>query len=573
MNDYERELRWIKKHYGESLMHICRSYFAPILEHPGRLTKILKDFVYPNSRTLGSDLIKNDAVHEFVEAIYLKYTDKEEKFITTDKDPYELLKEAGYTLHECRAEEEIQEYKKYYNDNEVICTIRDGNRLDTSFVFFAVKDNIGDIKRAIPGKETREDEYSTSLLSIQFPKNENTYPVIISRYNHTVENPNNTFGGNLERISPGLTCSFKKLLESRNMELHSATSELRVRNYVILDKLYKYYFEENGEYYCPGNLVVSAKGMVKLPASSMLVENFVIDFKNKTIKPFNNQNKSAHAFTTFFLNNHIEDMKISKREDGKNEILVYLKDKEEPVEIVVKDNRICGYKNIYLTNLKHEFLSNANKLSEIYVPNVKTIGRQCLASATQIESIDIDKVVTIGSSFLGRDKKLKSIKAKKLEKADDNVFSKAQVKHVAFPKLKRVGHGFMKCNIKCEDAYLPKLWRADTCTFEGALKMKYIYVPKLYEVENCVLEFAGQLVEFHAPILEHTGPNFLKHARSLKVLNCPSLYRYGPQSFEEATSLEYVNIPTVLCEEDSLDFYSDNKILYKRILNNTKNGR
>ena len=174
MNDYERELRWIKKHYGESLMHICRSYFAPILEHPGRLTKILKDFVYPNSRTLGSDLIKDDAVHEFVEAVYLKYTDKEEKFITTDKDPYELLKEAGYTLHECTTEEEIQKYKKYYNDNEVICTINNGNRLDTSFVFFAVKDNIDDIKRALPGKEKREDEYSTSLLSIQFPKNENT---------------------------------------------------------------------------------------------------------------------------------------------------------------------------------------------------------------------------------------------------------------------------------------------------------------------------------------------------------------------------------------------------------------
>ena len=73
MNDYERELKWIKKHYGESLMHICRSYFAPILEHPGELTNILKDFVYPNSRTLGSDLIKDKALYEFVEAIYLKY--------------------------------------------------------------------------------------------------------------------------------------------------------------------------------------------------------------------------------------------------------------------------------------------------------------------------------------------------------------------------------------------------------------------------------------------------------------------------------------------------------------------
>ena len=48
MNDYKKELKWIKKHYGETLMHICRTHFAPILEHPGVLTNILKDFVYQN---------------------------------------------------------------------------------------------------------------------------------------------------------------------------------------------------------------------------------------------------------------------------------------------------------------------------------------------------------------------------------------------------------------------------------------------------------------------------------------------------------------------------------------------
>ena len=570
MNDYMKELKWIKKHYGETLMHICRTHFAQILEQPGVLKNILKDFIYQNSRTLGNDLINEDQVYDFVDAIYYRYTNPEEKTLETDKTPYELLKEKGYTLHECTSEEEIQSYRKYYAPNEVICTINNGERLDTSYVFFAVKDNLDDIKRALPGKEQREDEYSTSVLSIQFPKCEDTYPVIISRYNHTVTNPNNTYAGNLERIAPGLTYSFKKLLSDRDMELTSVNTELSLKNYVVFDKIYKYNFEEDGDYYCPGNIVVSAKGLVKLPPSSMLVENFVIDFKNKTIKPFNDKNESAHAFTTFFLNNHIEDMRVTKRKDGKNEILVYLKDKEKPVEIIAKDNRIYGYKNEYLTSMKDKFLSRASELSEIYVPNVKKIGRFCLTSSTDVKNIDIDNVVSIGCSFLPRAKTITSIKAKKLEKVGDNVFTNAQIEHVVFPKLKKVGHGFMCYNEKCVDAYLPKLSFAETCTFGCATRIKYIYVPRLYKVENCVLEFAYELEEFHAPLLESAGPALLRHACNLKVLDCPSLAVYGSQCFEDSNSLEYFNIPTIICEDEYIDTYKDNKILYRRILDNTK---
>ena len=54
------------------------------------------------------------------------------------KTPTELLSEAGYDLYECKTEEEIQSFKKYYARGEELCTF-DGGRLNKCRVFFAVK--------------------------------------------------------------------------------------------------------------------------------------------------------------------------------------------------------------------------------------------------------------------------------------------------------------------------------------------------------------------------------------------------------------------------------------------------
>ena len=38
-----KDLVWIKKHYSEKLMHICREQFPTILEKEGLLPKLLSD--------------------------------------------------------------------------------------------------------------------------------------------------------------------------------------------------------------------------------------------------------------------------------------------------------------------------------------------------------------------------------------------------------------------------------------------------------------------------------------------------------------------------------------------------
>ena len=237
-----KELNRIKKLYGEKFMHFCRSIFPTLLEQEGLLTEVLKSTFATNSRTLYDDIVNNDLEEKFKNYIYGKIdVEKEMPEIIEEKTPYQLLDENGYNLYECNSKEEIQSFKKYYKSGEELCTFH-GDRLNRCVVFFAVKKDAEEIKREDFNKPKREDEYGTSVMSIQFTKSQNSTVSIKNRYNHTVNNPDATYGNNLDKIAPGLTQSFKKLLSERGLTLNSSNIEaFSIPGYVVADdgKYYK----------------------------------------------------------------------------------------------------------------------------------------------------------------------------------------------------------------------------------------------------------------------------------------------------------------------------------------------
>lgn len=165
----------------------------------------------------------------------------------------------GYELIECKTEEEIQKFRKYYAPDELICTIYNRGRLKSSVVFFAVKKDVERIKREDFKNPQREDEYGTSVLGIQFDKYGICTPHIITRYNHTVNNPNGTYGNDLNKIASGLTESFARLLHERGLELNKNNiEEFELPGYTVASdgKYYKYNMEIDGRYYCPGNIII-----------------------------------------------------------------------------------------------------------------------------------------------------------------------------------------------------------------------------------------------------------------------------------------------------------------------------
>ena len=106
----EEELKKIKKIYGEEMMHLCRELFPSLIEE-NQLFSILQNHLAP-TRSFASDVKKNYLYEEFKSWIY-SYIDVEEKEQDiTNKTPFELLEEAGYTLTECKTEEDIQSFRK-----------------------------------------------------------------------------------------------------------------------------------------------------------------------------------------------------------------------------------------------------------------------------------------------------------------------------------------------------------------------------------------------------------------------------------------------------------------------------
>ena len=278
-----KELIKIKKIYGERFMHLCRTLFPTILETEVRLLEILTTSFSNNCQTLYEDITENYLVEDFKNYIYSKIDmEDEEKKLIESKTPYELLDEAGYNLYECKSEKEIQSFKKYYAKNEELCTFR-GGRLNRCVVYFAVRKDVEDIKREDYKNPKREDKYGTSVMGIQFSKEGLCTVSIKNRYNHTVNNPDATYGNDLDRIIPGLTQSFAEELRKKGLELNSSNVEkFEIPRYVVGSdgKYYKYNHEINGIYYCPGNIVIDHGNVVKLEHSKVLIDYFVIDNKN-----------------------------------------------------------------------------------------------------------------------------------------------------------------------------------------------------------------------------------------------------------------------------------------------------
>ena len=125
------DLKLFKDKYGEKMMHFCRSAFSTILETPGLLFNLLKDN-FEFSRFLYEDIEKEAAFDMFKNYIYSMLQEDKAK-VASEKTPKELFEELGYNFYECKTEEEIQYFKKYYKLEEELCTFS-GGRLKTCYV-------------------------------------------------------------------------------------------------------------------------------------------------------------------------------------------------------------------------------------------------------------------------------------------------------------------------------------------------------------------------------------------------------------------------------------------------------
>ncbi len=513
-----KELNRIKKLYGEKFMHFCRSIFPSLLEQEGLLTEVLKSTFATNSRTLYDDIVNSDLEEEFKNYIYSKIdVEKEKPEIIGEKTPYQLLDENGYNLYECNSEEEIQSFKKYYKSGEELCTFR-GNRLNRCVVFFAVKKNVEEIKREDFNNPKREDEYGTSVMSIQFTKSQNSTVSIKNRYNHTVNNPDATYGNNLDEIALGLRQSFEKLLSERGLTLNRSNIEaFYIPGYIVADdgKYYKYNKEFNGNYYCPGNVIIDLGNVIKLePEKQELIDYFILDKENKTLNLYDSA--ISDSFIDGFKNiDSIEMANNNNSEQKTKTITIKEKSSDKPITIEInkESNSIIGYTNENLTNLGDNFLGYNEQLSKLVAPNVTSIDDDVLANNKGLEEFEAPNLTKIGDNFLEYNEQL----------------SKFNVPNVIY-----IGNSVLMLNKGLEKFEAPNLTEIGDDFLGDNKQLSKINVPNVIYIGNRVLGNNKKIEKFEAPNAEKIGSYFLRMNTKLSEFCVPNL------SKESKENLEYV---------------------------------
>ena len=114
------------------------------------------------------------------------------------------------------------------------------------------------MKREDFDKPAREDEYGTSVMGIQFAKTGVSTVSIKNRYNHTVNNPDATYGNNLDKIIPGVN-NDETLLYGPEIKFFS--NEIDTNNKFKLEK-YNIYFVGDGAGKAGNIVTAAATGLV-----------------------------------------------------------------------------------------------------------------------------------------------------------------------------------------------------------------------------------------------------------------------------------------------------------------------
>ncbi len=552
-----KDLKWIKKHYGEKFSHLCRDLFPTLLDKEGLLQKLISEH-FPPSRELYDDITKNNLTSAFKTYIYgLTKLDSGTK--TTNLSPEELFDKAGYILYpECQTEADIQSFRHYYYrggqtpeykggqpmpySGEELCTFN-GGRLKTARVWFAVKKNVDKIRREKFKNPRREDDYGASVLSIQFSRTNPSWLSIKNRYNHTIRdvNPDATFGNNLDNIIEGLTQAF---VEKYHITLANQGQEtLEIPGYVQAadGKFYKYNLETDGIYYCPGNVIIK-KGEAKTLDKDryILFDHFVLDLNTNEIKDLS---ASQDSFPE-----SVGQIKSVKRIPSQDGLTLQITPVEgEQIEIVLdKHNQITGYSNPNIVEVGGDFLRRNCSLTYLELPKLQAAGGGFLRCNNSLTQLELPSLREAGDRFLFSNESLTRLELPELQTVGDNfLFSNDSLTRLELPELRVAGNYFLEYNNSLTRLELPGLQVAGDYFLENNNSLTQLELPSLRKAGKRFLFCNNSLTDLELPELQTAGDKFLYWNLSLTQLELPSLREAGDDFLSRNGSLTQLELPNL----------------------------
>ncbi|MBR3147806.1 MAG: leucine-rich repeat protein [Alphaproteobacteria bacterium] len=396
--DTNKVFKNLKKHNGEAVAKLIRDnqlLDIPNIEH-------ILEFA-------GND---PEDVKKLVPVLRSQYKIVSTSLYDSGLTPLELLKQAGYDAFVVTNLEQQNSIEKYFRPGEKLCTFNDKNRYINNYMIHAVKRGADKIKPADSPK--RQDEYGTSVISIQIPKTGGAIS-IKNRYNHTVNNPDATFNNNPDNIIIGLTNSLQKFFD---VQFNISTVELPDNYRLVEDQLVKHNNYEIDNFYFGPNYYFSGDIIIKINTGYQVMMDFMVldEKEKKVIYPINDYIYGPMPNDTYEVFCEAFNGKTITRTTEKDKIIVTTNDGNRAV---IKDGKIIELELPNVEKIDAYFLDKNQELKSLNLPKVKRIGSHFLESNLQLTSLNLPAVETIGGHFLRENTKLTSLNLPKVKKMAD----------------------------------------------------------------------------------------------------------------------------------------------------------
>lgn len=216
------------------------------------------------------------------------------------KTATELLDSIGYEIIKTNSLEHLNElgFKEWFEPNDVWCKYDDDNRWNRYDIYLIWKKNGKDIKPLENPKVG--DDYSLSLLSLGCI--EGQVFQICQRYNHSASGSADwALGGNLDNLIDGLTEAFCKEF---NYESIGEARRYMPENTIVRHNKYLKYNDEHRDIYFYESGICTNTGFKYTDTERYtIVDNFVIDWKDKVVLDPANLNDGAIPYIQKALEN------------------------------------------------------------------------------------------------------------------------------------------------------------------------------------------------------------------------------------------------------------------------------
>ena len=356
------------------------------------------------------------------------------------KDPIELLNDAGYDAYIADTLQKQNHIRIYFAPGEELCTFKRAERYKDYYIINAVKKNVDEIKRSDFPHPYREDAYGTSVISIQIHKS-GGFISIKNRYNHTVSNPDNTFGSNPDKIISGLTAAIK----NRFHVDFAPHQDLLCDKYILAgNQIVKYQFECEDTYFGE-NCYVSDGKITKINTDSQLLFNhFLLDMHTKNITDLT----AMDMTTAIVITNEIKEKKLQliRSSDGHKHLLA---DDKQILEI--ENGKLVSLHLPTTRQIGWLFMSEDLFLRQFSAPQLERLDDYCFSYNNTLIKFDTPKLKYVGYAFLERNMCLTYFKSQQLDSPNieailryhpnrQNLLVSSQITHVNTSKVSQHIH-------------------------------------------------------------------------------------------------------------------------------------